>query len=96
MNLLESPYVSCDASYFESENVSLTWSLNGKALAADKAEKDKFADNSATFKITLDYKLTRLDDQMNLTCSLVVENRVLGYYETDTTVVVNLYCKYSW
>ena len=96
LNLSATPAVTCDASYFGAENVSFTWSINGKALAVGEVEKDQYADNSAYFRTILGYKLTRLDDQMNLTCSVFVENGVLGNYEKETSSIVNLYCKYSW
>ena len=96
LNLLKTPGVTCDASYFGAENVSFTWSINGKPLTTNEVEKDQYADNSANFKTTLDYKLTPLDDQMNLTCSLIVENGVIGYHEKGTSAIVNLYCEYIW
>ena len=95
LNLSGTPTVTCDAFYFGFENVSFAWSINGKPLAANKIEKDHYADNSANFQTKLDYELTRLDDQMNLTCSLFVENGVLGNYEKKTSAVVNLHCKYN-
>ena len=95
LNLSGIPKVTCGASYFGAEDVRFTWSINGKALAANKVEKDQYADNSAHFQTMLAYEFKRLDDQMNITCSLTVDNGILRNYEMETFAIVNLYCKYT-
>ena len=85
--------VTCNASYFGGENISFTWSINGESLAASNVQKYQYEDNSASFYTLLGSNFTRHHDQLNLTCSLIVEN---GNYEMQTSAVVNLYCKYNW
>ena len=96
LRLIEPPTVTCNTSYFGAENVSLTWNINGNALAASEIKKYQYENNSANFRTGLGYNFTRRDDKANLTCSLIVENVVLGDYEMKTSAIINLYCKYIW
>ena len=88
--------VTWNASYFGGENISFAWSINGESLAASNVEKYQYEDNSASFQTLLGSNFTRHHDQLNLTCSLIVKDGVLGSYEKQTSALVNLYCKCSW
>ena len=87
------PAITCSARYFMSGNVSIFWSSATMQLPSHDVDIIIHDNNTATFTSALDYEFRREEDEMNVTCALVVNDVVNPNFTTSTTSKLNLHCK---
>ena len=88
--------MTCSTSYFISGSVKIFWLADNTQLLAHDADIIVYDNNTATFCSVLDYEFSREEDQLNLTCSVNVNDVVNPNFTTSTTNTLTLQCEYTF